>query len=119
MTTLVNLPSLPQELHKVPLPPPTLPELPELPGISDFNQRVELHNQHVQELPLTPEEHLEALLAHIWSGKNLDKVAFTEEHITYCHLRQIDQGTNPHLYTESSLHDDMPRMQQRSMQPDI
>ena len=111
-TTPVNLPSPPQELHKVPLPPPTLPELPELPGISDFNQRVEalqqrveLHNQHVRELPLTLEEHLEALLACIWSSKNLDKVAFTEGHITYCHLQRIDQGANPHLYTKLSLHD--------------
>ena len=36
-TTLVDLPSPPEELHKVPLPPDPLPKLPELPGISEFN----------------------------------------------------------------------------------
>ena len=98
----MNPPSPPQELHQVPLPPPTLPELPELPGISDFNrrtealcQRVEAHNQHLRELPLTPEQCLEALLAHIQSSENLDKVAFTEGHITYHQLQRIDQSTNP------------------------
>ena len=92
-TTLVDPPLPPQELHKVLLPPPTLPELPELPGITDFNQRVEAlqqrvesHNWCIRELPLTPEECLESLLAHIWSGINLDKVAFSEGHITYRHL---------------------------------
>ena len=62
-TTLVDLLSPLQELHKVPLPPDPLPELPELPGISDFNQRVEMlrqrveaHNQSLRDLPLTPGE---------------------------------------------------------------
>ena len=60
----------------------------------------------MRELPLTPDECLETLLARIQSGKNLEEVAFTEGHITYHHLRCIDQGTNPHLYTELSLNKD-------------
>ena len=38
--TLVDPPSPPEELHKVPLPPDPLPELPGLPEVSEFNQRV-------------------------------------------------------------------------------
>ena len=88
------------------LPPPTLPELPELPGITDYNQQVEAHNQRLWQLPLSPEERLEELLACIWSGENLDKVAFQEGQITYPQLWQIDQNTNPQLYSESSQHVD-------------
>ena len=112
-TTLVDLPSPPQELHKVPLPPAPLPELPELSGISDFNQRletlrqrVEAHNQQLRELPLSPEECWESLLAHIWSRENLDEVAFTEGHITYCQLWRIDQLANPQFYTKVSQLED-------------
>ena len=108
-TTLVDPPSPSQELHKVPLPPPTLPELPELPGISNFNrrtealpQRVEAHNWHLRELPLSSEQRLEALLAHIRSGENLDEVAFTEGHITYRQLQRINQSANLQFYTEVS-----------------
>ena len=112
-TTPVDLPSPPQELHQVPLPPDPLPELPELPGISDFNQRVEMlcqqvvaHNQGLRELPLSPEERLSDLIACIQSGRNLDEVAFTEGNITYHQLQKIDQLANPHLYTEVSLLED-------------
>ena len=47
-TTPVDLPSPPQELHEVPLPPAPLPKLPELPGISNFNRRVEMLCQRVE-----------------------------------------------------------------------
>ena len=40
ITTPVDPPSPPEELHKVPLPPDPLPELPGLPDVSEFNQRV-------------------------------------------------------------------------------
>ena len=60
-TTLVDLPSPPKELHKVPLPPDPLPKLPGLPEIFDFNwrvaivhQRVKQHNRQVREGPSTP-----------------------------------------------------------------
>ena len=112
-TTPVDPLTPPEELHEVPLPPATLPEFPELHGISEFNrrveivcQRVELHNRQLRQQPLTPQPHLEALLAHIWSGENLDEVAFTEGNITYCQLQRIDQSSNPHLYTEVSLLED-------------
>ena len=112
-TTLVDPLSPPEELHKVPLPPAPLPELPELPGISGFNQRVEelrqrveAHNQSLRELPLMPGEHLEALIAHVRSGRDLDKVTFTEGNITYRQLWRIDQLANPQFYTEVSLLED-------------
>ena len=47
-----------------------------------------------------------ALLAHIWSGVNLNEVAFPEGNITYCQLWRIDQSSNPHLYTKASLQED-------------
>ena len=68
-----------------------------------LHQRIIEHNRSLRELPLAPHQWLEALLAHIWSGENLDKVAFTEGNITYCQLQRIDQSSNPHLYTEASL----------------
>ena len=109
-TTPVDLPSPPKELHEVPLPPAPFPKLPELPGITDLNrqtealcQRIIEHNRSLRELPLTPHRCLEALLAHIWPGENLDEVAFTEGNITYRQLRRIDQSSNPHLYTKTSL----------------
>ena len=112
-TTPVDPQSPPQELHEVPLPPPTLLELLELPGISNFNrktealcQRVKAHNRRLRDLPLMPEGCLEALLARVWSRGNLDRVAFQEGHITYCQLWRIDQGANPHLYTKVSLQAD-------------
>ena len=36
----------------------------------------------------------------------LFRSAFTEGNITYCQLRNINQCTNPHLYSESSHHVD-------------
>ena len=112
-TTPVDPPSPPQELHKVPLPPAPLPKLPELPGIFDFNcrveilqQRVEAHNWHLRDLPLSPEEHLEVLLACIQSGTNLNKVAFTEGNITYRQLQRIDQLANPQFCTKVSQLED-------------
>ena len=92
-TTPVDPPSHPEELHEVPLPPAPLPRLPELPDITDFNrwtevlcQRIIEHNRSLRELPLTPHQCLEALLAHIQSRENLDEVAFSEGNITYCQL---------------------------------
>ena len=112
-TTPVDLPSSPQELHEVPLPPDPFPELPELPGISNFNQRVETlhqqiiaHNQRLREIPLSPEQCLSNLIDHIQSRQNLDEVAFTEGNITYHQLQRIDQLANPQLYTEASLLED-------------
>ena len=49
---------------------------------------------------MSPGEHLEALIAHIQSGTNLNEVAFTEGHITYHQLQRIDQSANPQFYTE-------------------
>ena len=92
-TTPVNPPSPSKELHEVPLPPDPLPELPGLPEISEFNrrvtavrQRVQAYNQELREGPLTPQQHLAALLARIQSGVNLDEVAFAEGNITYRQL---------------------------------
>ena len=109
-TTLVDPPSSPEELHKVPLPPDPLPELPGLPEISEFNQRVaavrhrvEQYNRALREGPSTPQQHLVALLARIQSRVNLDEVAFPEGNITYRQLWRIDESSNPHLYTEASL----------------
>ena len=85
------------------------PELPELPGITDYNQQVEAlqqrmeeHNSHLRELPLTVDQRAEHLLAHIQSGINLHKIAFTEGNIWYRHLQDINQNTNPQFYTELS-----------------
>ena len=58
------------------------------------------------ELPLSPEECLEALLAHIWPRTDLDTVAFTEGNITYHQLQRIDQLANPQFYTEASQLED-------------
>ena len=55
---------------------------------------------------MTPHQHLEALLACIRSGENLDKVAFTEGNITYRQLQRIDQLSNPHLHTKASQLED-------------
>ena len=100
------------ELTEVQLPPPPIPEIPELPGIAELNhrteilQRIEDHNRRVRELPLTPEERFESLLARIWSGENLDQLAFSEGNITYRQLWRIDQLANPQFYTETSLLED-------------
>ena len=112
-TTPLDLPSPPQELHEIPLPPPALPKLPALPGIADFNQRTEAlcqriieHNQQLRNLSLTPNQCLSELIACIRSGENLDEIAFTEGNITYHQLWRIDQGANPHLYIEVSQLED-------------
>ena len=102
-----------EQLHKILLPPDPLLEVEELPSVSDINcqteelhQRIEAHNQSLQEQPSTPRQRLAALLARIGSRVNLDEVAFTEGNITYRNLRRIDQQLNPHLYTEVSLQED-------------
>ena len=114
-TTLVDPPSEEEveELHKIPLPPDPLPEIPGFPPVSKLNrrteelcQRIEAHNQSLREQPLTPHQCLDAILTCIQSRINLDEVAFQEGNITYCQLRRIDQGQNPHLYTEASLQED-------------
>ena len=99
-----------QQLHKIPLPPDPLPELPGLPSVSDINhrtaelrERIEAHNQSLQEQPSTPRQHLVALLIRIQSRINLDEVAFSEGNITYNQLWRIDQLSNPHLYTKALM----------------
>ena len=83
--------------------------------MEELHQRIEAHNQSLREQPSTPHQRLAALLTHIWSGVNLDELAFTEGNITYCQLRRIDQSSDPHLYTEASLQEDaayeLPRYQ--------
>ena len=110
--TLVDPPSSPESLHKVPLPE-QIEELPELPGIADYNRwvaalhaRVEEHNHQVEQLPVLVTQQLDNLLTCIWSGENLDEIAFTEGNITYCQLCNIDRSTNPHLYSRLSHHAD-------------
>ena len=99
-TTPVDPPSeeVEEQLHEIPLPPDPLPEIEGLPSVSNINQRteelcqrIEAHNQSLREQPSTPRQCLAALLARIWSGVNLDEVAFTEGNITYQNLRRIDQ----------------------------
>ena len=92
-TTPVDPPSEEEELHKIPLLPDPLPEIQGLPSISDINhrtaelrQRIEAHNQSLQEQPSTPRQHLAALLARIQSGVNLDELAFQEGNMTYRQL---------------------------------
>ena len=114
-TTPVDPPSeeVEEQLHEIPLPPDPLPKLEGLPSVSDINrrtealhQRIKAHNRSLQEQPPTPRQHLAAILAHIQSSINLDEVAFQEGNITYRQLQSIDQGQNPHLYTEVSLQED-------------
>ena len=102
-----------EELHKIPLPPDPLPEIPGLPSVSDINRRteelhlrIEAHNRSLREQSPTPIQRLAAILTHIRSGVNLDEVAFQEGNITFHQLQRIDQGQNPHLYTEVSLQED-------------
>ena len=102
-----------EELHEIPLPPSPLPELEGFPPVDEINcrteelrRRIEAHNRNLQELNLTPQQHLANILARIRSRINLDEIAFQEGNITYRQLRRIDQGQNPHLYTEASLHED-------------
>ena len=94
-TTPVDPPSeeVEEQVHEIPLPPDPLPEIEGLPSVSDINrrteehrQRIEAHNQSLQEQPLTPRQRLAALLAHIRSRVNLDEVAFAEGNITYRNL---------------------------------
>ena len=114
-TTLVDPPSEEEveELHEIPLPPEPLPEIPRLLSISDINrrteelrQRIEAHNRSLREQPPTPIQRLAAILTRIRFGINLDEIAFQEGNIKFRQLRRIDQGQNPHLYTEVSLQED-------------
>ena len=114
-TTPVDPPSEEEveELHEIPLPPEPLPEIPGFPPVDKINRRteelrrrIEAHNRNLQELNLTPHQRLTNILTRIRSGTNLDEVAFQEGNITYRQLRRIDQGQNPHLYTEASLQED-------------
>ena len=114
-TTPVDLPSEEEveELNEIPLPPSPLPELEEFPPVNEINcqteelcRRIEAHNRNLQELNLTPQQRLANILTHIRSGINLDEITFQEGNITYRQLRRIDQGQNPHLYTEASLRED-------------
>ena len=102
-----------EELHKIPLPPSPLHELEGFPPVDKINrrteelrQRVEAHNRSLQELNLTPRQHLERILTRIQSRINLDEITFQEGNITFRQLWRIDQGQNPHLYTEASLQED-------------
>ena len=111
-TTLVNPPSPPEELHQIPLPE-QIKELLELPRIADYNRqvaalrtRVEERNRQIQQLSVPVTQKLEDLIAQIQSGVDLDEIAFTKGNITFCHLRDIDQNTNPQFYNELSQHVD-------------
>ena len=95
-STQAPTPSPPESLYEVPLPEP-LENLPELPGIAKYNtrvaalqERIKEHNRQIQQLPMSTEQRVENLLAHIRSGVNLDKVTFTKGHITIRHLWNID-----------------------------
>ena len=68
--------------------------------LKHFNK--EAHNQLLCQLPITVEQRVDQFLARIWSGMNLDEVAFTEGHITYWNLLNIDCNTNPQFYTDLS-----------------
>ena len=114
-TTPVDPPSEEEveELHEIPLPPSPLPELESFPPVDEINRRteelrrrIEAHNRSLQELNLTPHQRLANILTRIRSGTNLDEITFQEGNITYRQLRRIDQGQNPHLYTEASLQED-------------
>ena len=114
-TTPVDLPSEEEveELHEIPLPPSPIPELEGFPPVNEINhrteelhRRIEVHNSSLQELNLTPNQRLTNLLTRIQSRTNLNEIAFQEGNITYRQLRRIDQGQNPHLYTEVSLQED-------------
>ena len=102
--------SSPEPLHKLELPVPISTEnLPPLPGIDNYNrcveilqQRIEAHNQSLHQLPITVEQRVDQLLAHIRSGVNLDKITFREGSITYWNLWNIDCNANPQFYTDSS-----------------
>ena len=92
-TTPVDPPSEEEELHKIPLPPNPLPKIPGFPPVSEINrrteelhQRIEAHNWSLREQPPTPHQRLAAILTHIWSGVNLNEIAFQEGNITYCQL---------------------------------
>ena len=93
-TTPVDPPSEEEEqLHEIPLPPDPLPKIEGLLSVLDINQRteelhqrIEAHNQSLQEQPSTPRQCLTVLLARIQSGVNLDKQAFAEGNITYRQL---------------------------------
>ena len=52
------------------------------------------------QLPVSAEQRVEHLLAHIWSGINLNEVAFTDGSITYWNLWIINQNANPQFYTD-------------------
>ena len=80
-------PSTPEPLHEIEPLVTILTEnlwnLPFLPCIEDYNQwvetlwqRIKAHNQSLRQLPITVEQRVYQLLACIWSGVNLDKVAF-------------------------------------------
>ena len=56
----------------------------------------------MRQLPVSAEQRVEQLLAYIQSGINLDRVPFTEGHITFQHLWNIDRNANPQFYTDSS-----------------
>ena len=61
-----------------------------------------MYNHSLRQLPVSAEQRVEQLLAHIWSGVNLDKVGFTEGHITYHNLQNLDCNPNPQFYTDLS-----------------
>ena len=65
-----------------------------------------MFNNRIRELPLTVDERLNTILERVRVEENLDKLVFSEGTLTYRHLHQIDQLTNPHLYSEASLLED-------------
>ena len=104
--THVNTPEpspSPEPLHELGLLVPISTEnLPPLPGIDNYNRRVavlwrrvQMYNEQLHQLPISAEQRVNQLLAHIWSGINLDEIAFREDSITYWNLQNIDRNTNP------------------------
>ena len=100
----------PKPLHELELPAPISTENPPpLPGIDDYNrqvavlqQRVQMYNEQLHQLPITAEQRVDQLLARIRSGINLDELAFREGSITYWNLWNIDRNANPQFYTDLS-----------------
>ena len=61
-----------------------------------------MYNEQLHQLPITAEQRVDQLLARIWSGINLDEIAFREGSITYWNLWNIDENANPQFYTDLS-----------------
>ena len=100
-------PSTPEILPQSELPvPPNTESLPPLPMVNEYRQRVENVRQRVttpfRPSPIAADLLVAQLLARIWSGVDLDQLAFQEGSITYQNLWNIDRNTHPKFYADSS-----------------